>query len=50
MFSSVDERTGAEKTLLRLGEVCVVSSIWAKSIDVKAKTMLIAYLYRSDML
>jgi len=42
--SSVDERTGAEKTLLQRGDVCVVSSIYAESKDVKTKTMLIAYL------
>jgi len=33
-----------------MGDVCVVSSICAKSIDVKAKTMLRAYLRDRDML
>jgi hypothetical protein len=50
VFSSGDERTGAEKTLLRMGDVCVISSICAESKDVKAKIMLIAYLCPSDML
>jgi hypothetical protein len=50
VFSSVVERTGAEKTLLRMGDVCVVSSIFAESKDVKAKIMLIAYLQDIDML
>jgi len=50
VYSSVDERTGAEKTLLRMGDICVGSSIYAESKDVKTKIMLIAYLCPSDML
>jgi hypothetical protein len=42
--SSVDERTGALQDAPTKGDVCVVSSIYAESKDVKTKTMLIAYL------
>jgi len=33
-----------------MGDVCVVSSIWAESKEVKAKIMLIAYLKDINML